>query len=111
MKRRTLLRGLCTLLVLCMTLACLGGCAMTTRYRLSYIFADRYLSGAGDYYAEDIERIEINWGAGDITLIRGEEERMAFSENASSLSEAQQLHTLVLDNVLYVQYCESDYYV
>jgi DUF4097 and DUF4098 domain-containing protein YvlB len=110
MKYRRLLALLFAVSLLCVAFFTLSSCSIPTRYELSYMFADQYSVGGGDYYYQDVGKIEINWGAGDITILHGEEERMAFFESASSLTEAQQMHTLISGGVLYIQYCESEYY-
>ena len=109
MRKEWLLRLLGALLTVCVLCATLSACSIPVRYDITYAFADRYLPGDGSYDAENVEKIVIIWISGDITLIQSEEQDLSFSEDATDLNEERQMHTLLENGVLYVQFCASGY--
>lgn len=71
-----------------------------------YPDADKYTAGSLTYSSEDIRRVEVNWISGSVEIKQGEGE-LCVSEVNDSLSEDEQLHWMISDGVLYVQFCKS----
>ncbi len=109
MKKARWIRAFCAVMVLLTVVSLLSGCMVPTRHDVSYMFADRYVVGNGSCDAENVDRIEINWVDGEITLVQGDDAEVLYTEEGTGLSAAQQMHTLLENGVLYIQYCESDY--
>lgn len=69
---------------------------------------DHYNAGAFTYAADQVEKVEVNWVSGSVTLKESKENTLSVSETGS-LSEKQQLHWLLEDGVLYIRFCASGY--
>ena len=72
-----------------------------------YANADQYIAGDFDYRAADVQRVEIHWIAGSVTLSQSSADTLRASEIASGVSDELQMRHLLLDGVLYIQFCQA----
>lgn len=72
-----------------------------------YANADQYIAGNFDNRAADVQRVEIHWIAGSVTLTQSSADTLRASEIASGVSGELQMRHLLLDGVLYIQFCQA----
>lgn len=73
-----------------------------------YDFADEYQVGTMNIQAETAYSLYICWFQGDIQLLPNEgEELCIYEETNQELKDAEQLHYLLKDKSIYIQYAES----
>lgn len=92
---------------------CIGlfGCVIINNGASSfnqYADADKYSVGGFSYVAGEVTRVEVNWLAGSIHLQQSQRDTLQVEETGE-LTEEQQLHWLLKNGVLKIQYCVSGY--
>lgn len=73
-----------------------------------YADADKYSVGGFSYTAEEVTCVEVNWLAGSIHLQQSQKDTLQVEETGE-LNQEQQLHWLLKNGVLKIQYCASGY--
>lgn len=73
-----------------------------------YEDAEKYSVGNFSYTAEGVTRVEVDWVAGNIHIQQSDKATLQVEETGE-LTEEQQLHYLLEDGVLKIQYCASGY--
>lgn len=94
----------------CLLCAGLLGCVMINGVSSfnQYPEAEKYSVGNFSYAAGDITRVEVDWVAGSIYIQQSDKATLQVEETGE-LTEEQQLHYLLEDGVLKIQYCASGY--
>lgn len=100
------------LLALCL-MAALSGCAVYAPLGMgswitgeSYADAEAYESGAFNYAADAVTRVEIYWRCGQIEVIESDGDELSVRES-SALPEKAALHHLLEDGTLRIRFCAS----
>lgn len=73
-----------------------------------YPEAEKYSVGNFSYAAGDITRVEVDWVAGSMQIKQSDKATLQVEETGE-LTPEQQLHYLLEDGVLKIQYCASGY--
>lgn len=94
------------LIAILLALGLLCSAALAARME-RYANADQYIAGDFDYRAADVQRVEIHWIAGSVTLSQSSADTLRASEIASGVSGELQMRHLLLDGVLYIQFCQA----
>ena len=94
------------LIAILLALGLLCPAALAARMGL-YANADQYIAGDFDNRAADVQRVEIHWIAGSVTLTQSSADTLRASEIASGVSGELQMRHLLLDGVLYIQFCQA----
>lgn len=94
------------LIAILLALGLLCSAALAARME-RYANADQYIAGDFDYRAADVQRLEIHWIAGSVTLTQSSADTLRASEIASGASDELQMRHLLLDGVLYIQFCQA----
>ncbi|MGN1409191.1 MAG: DUF4097 family beta strand repeat-containing protein [Eubacteriales bacterium] len=101
------------LLVSALAIAALASCTHKNIGAITkgsvYPDAGKYTVGTLTYSSEDIRRVEVNWISGSVEIKQGEGE-LCVSEVNDKLSEDEQMHWMISDGVLYVQFCKSGHF-
>ncbi len=95
-------------LLLAVSTGILGGCSMKLRFD-TYDDAGKYLTCSFDYDAADIDELEIDWVAGEITLVQSDDATLSVSENGGSLPETKRMHWYLDGRTLRIKYCASGF--
>ena len=72
-----------------------------------YDNADKYKIGNFSYSASGIERVEIDWVAGEVNTAITESDILNVYENGENLAESEQLHYYSDGKTLFIKYCKS----
>ncbi len=72
-----------------------------------YDNADKYKIGNFSYSASGIERVEIDWVAGEVNTAVTESDILNVYENGENLAESEQLHYYSDGKTLFIKYCKS----
>ena len=84
---------------------CLSGCVAKTTY--TYKNGDKYTAGDREI-TERIDSIDIDYMAGDVTLVSGNTDKVVVKETANKeIGDELKVHTWVNGGTLYVRYCAS----
>lgn len=91
----------------------LSGCVVVNTSSSGYFYDNysQYISGGAEIDAE-IQRIDVDWVSGAVTIVESETEVISFTEECSkSLSTAKQLHYWydIKTKTLFIKFCESSY--
>lgn len=86
-----------------------SGCKFNVSFVNNYPDADKYVSGDTTYDATKVSTIDISWISGDITVVETDGDTLNVTENSSSLTDAQKVHTYLDGDTLKVKFCESGY--
>lgn len=81
----------------------------TLNYTVRYINESKYSVGNFEYQALDIDKIEINWVFGDVTIIESDKAELSVSEDESNLTTNQKLRYLIEGRTLIIQFWKSNY--
>ena len=93
---------------LALSLAMLSGCSTSTTSDVHYDDADKYSAGDAEF-ADKVEKIAINYAAGDIRIEQTDGSKVTVKETAEKdLDEDEMIHTWLDGKVLRIQYCASD---
>lgn len=76
---------------------------------INYVNESKYSVGNFEYQASDIDKIEINWIFGNITIVESDKENLSVSEDESGLKTNQQLRYLIEGRTLIIQFWKSKY--
>lgn len=95
------------ILIILMSCFMLSGCGFT-RYN-NYDDANKYQIGNFSYNRDSINRIVINWVAGDITIIETDDNELNVTENATTLKDDARIHYYLDGNTLRIEYAKSKY--
>lgn len=76
---------------------------------ISYLNESKYSVGNFEYQSSEIDKIEINWIFGDITIVESDNEVLSVSEKESALNTNQQLRYLIEGSTLKIQFWKSKY--
>lgn len=98
-KQAVLIAALLALCALCPT-------AFAARME-RYANAQQYTAGDFEYNAADVQRVEIHWIAGSVTLMQSDVDTLRAYESGSSKSDDMQMQHLLADGVLYIQFCQA----
>ena len=88
----------------------LGSCGCIVIAKAThYANADKYTAGAFTYEANAVTRIELEWAAGDVTLINGTGTLSVSESGGESLTTSERLHWWIDGTTLRIKYCESGF--
>ena len=73
----------------------------------TYAGSDRYTAGGAEISADGLEKREIDWLAGSVTVELWDGDTVSISEQGADMEEARQLHWLLDGKTLYVRYCAA----
>lgn len=76
---------------------------------MTYENAEKYSVGNFSYSAADVKSVSVNWIAGKVTIVESNTETLSVSEKENNLEEAEQLHYLIENGKLTIQFRQSDY--
>lgn len=68
-----------------------------------------YSVGNFTYKAADIQKVNVNWAFGNVTVVEDDGEELTVSESNNNLTEEQKMRYLIVDGVLNIQFCKSGY--
>ena len=91
---------------------CLTGCGVNSNMGnglsdFSYPDAENYSVGAAEF-SETVEHIEIDWLAGNVTVVSNRLDTVSFSEESlAALTEDTQLHYWLDGTTLHMKFCRS----
>ena len=88
----------------CITITGLS-CSVPVRYSN----ADKYTAGNFTYESDKVEKVEIEWAAGGITLLNGKGTLSVTESGADELSEEEQMHWWLDGKTLKIKFCKSGY--
>ncbi len=88
----------------CITISGLS-CSTPVRYSN----ADKYTAGNFTYESDKVEKVEIEWMSGDITLKNGSGTLSVTENGSGSLSEEEQMHWWLDGKTLRIKFCKSGY--
>lgn len=74
-----------------------------------YSDPDKYSVGNFEYDGTNIEKIDINWVGGKVTVIESDSSDLSVSENGEDLKDSEKLHYRINGNTLTIHYCKSGY--
>lgn len=100
-------RVVCMLLTAALTL-CAFGCGVI-RMVTKYADADKYTAGGFTFEADQVQSIELDWAAGDVTLKNGTGTCAVSESGDGSLVASEKLHWWLDGTTLRIRYCESGY--
>lgn len=95
------------LLAAVLLLSCFG--CFVISHVTRYANADKYTAGGFTYDADKVERVELDWAAGDITLQHGDGTLAVSESGGDALSVSERLHWWLDGATLRIQYCESGF--
>ena len=72
-----------------------------------YDNAEKYMAGGFSYSSSGIEKVEIDWVAGEVNATATESDILSVYENGTSLAESEQLHYYSDGKTLIIKYCKS----
>ena len=72
-----------------------------------YDNAEKYMVGGFSYSSSGIEKVEIDWVAGEVNATATESDILSVYENGTSLAESEQLHYYSYGKTLIIRYCKS----
>ncbi len=73
-----------------------------------YQNAEKYSAGSFTYDAKSVNSVEIHWRTGSVNIIESDDGILNVKEqNKSELSPEAEVHYLIEDGVLMIQFCES----
>ena len=84
-----------------------SGLSCTTPIR--YANADKYTAGNFTYESDKVEKVEIEWMSGGITLKNGSGTLSVTESGSGSLSEDEQMHWWLDGTTLKIRFCKSGY--
>lgn len=73
----------------------------------TYANSDRYTAGGAEVSADRLQKLEIDWLAGSVTVELWDGDTVSFSEQGEDLEEDRQLHWLQDDETLHIRYCAA----
>lgn len=73
----------------------------------TYADSDRYTAGGAEVSAGKLEKLEIDWLAGSVTVEPWDGDTVSISEQGADQEEARQLHWLLDGKTLYIRYCAA----
>ncbi len=74
-----------------------------------YADAEKYSVGNASFDPEQIKKVEVNWVAGKIEILKSENGTFSASENSDNLDSEERMHYYLNGGTLIIQYCESGY--
>lgn len=72
-----------------------------------YPNAEKYEKGSFSYQADEVEHVHIQWYSGRVDLTQSADETLSVTEQGQGLDEEMQVHWLIEDGTLYIQYWQS----
>lgn len=69
--------------------------------------SDNYKSGNFTYQAESIDKIDINWVIGKVSIKSSDSEELSVSEDRNDLTDSEKLHWYIEDRTLKIKFSES----
>ena len=80
----------------------------SNEYKVSqYVDAEKYQTGNFSYLASEVERIDIDWGPRDITIIQSDSDQLKVEETGNIEEDDEKLHYLIENKVLKIQFWKS----
>lgn len=103
-----MIKSIAVIALLALVIVSLASCAHNNIGITGTVYndADKYTAGSLAYSSSDINRVEVNWLSGSVEIKQGEGE-LSVSEVNDNLSEEEQLHWMISDKTLYIQFCKS----
>ena len=97
--------------ILALVLFSFGACSYNKIWSMGMVYndADKYTAGSLTYNSSDINRVEVHWVSGSVDIKQGEGE-LHVSEANENLSEDEQMHWMISDGTLYIQFCKSGHF-
>ena len=95
------------LLIICVGCVTITGLSCSVPVR--YSNADKYTAGNFTYESDKVEKVEIEWMSGGITLKNGTGTLSVTESGADSLSEDEQMHWWLDGKTLKIKFCKSGY--
>ena len=100
-------RLICMLLIAALAFGA-AGCGVI-RMVTKYADADKYTAGGFTYEADQVQKIELDWTAGGVTLKNGGSTCTVSESGDDSLVASEKLHWWLDGTTLRIKYCESGY--
>ena len=91
-------------LLLCGSIGC-----VVISHVTKYANADKYTAGGFTYEASAVKRVELEWAAGDVTLVNGNGTLSVSESGGDTLSQSERLHWWLDGTTLRIKYCESGF--
>jgi len=99
------IKSLILFVLLCFTMTILSSCTKGSFY--AYNYAERYKAGDATY-EEEIKSVNIDYISGSIEIIFSDTESCVnVIEDTDALEDYQRVHSMVMDNTLYVKFVKS----
>jgi len=100
---------LLTGLLLFASVGCIRITGLSCSVPVHYTNADKYTAGNFTYESDKVEKVEIEWAAGGITLKNGTGTLSVTESGAGTLSEEEQMHWWLDGRTLKIKFCKSGY--
>ncbi len=88
------------------------GCSKTPySYVYNHVYKNESDYSVGDftYKGSDINKVNVNWAFGNVTVVEDDGEELTVSESNNNLTEEQKMRYLISNGVLNIQFCKSGY--
>lgn len=89
--------------------ACIRISGLSCSVPVRYTDANKYTAGNFTYESDKVEKVEIDWMSGSITLLNGTGTLSVTESGADSLPENAQMHWWLDGKTLKIKFCKSGY--
>ena len=96
-------------LILAVCLLCAAYGCVVISHITKYANANQYTAGGFTYEESAVKRVELDWAAGDVTLVNGSGTLKVSESGGDALAVSERLHWWLDGTTLRIQYCESGY--